>query len=180
MYWWGYETIRGKLTDLREERHGRSITRDGSGSRTRARSRSQSRENHVATLMDSFTAGALSGAFASLITTPFDVGKTRTQVFRDSAGKTLPSAAGGALAPEEQSMLRLLWHIGSNEGVSGLFRGWIPRTLKVAPACAIMISSYEIGKRAFRSMNERKERKLRHDGDDDNDNGNDNDNDEHS
>ena len=159
MYWWGYETIRGKLTDMREERHGRSITRDEHGSRTRARSRSQSRENHVATVMDSFTAGALSGAFASFVTTPFDVGKTRTQVFRDSASK---ASTGRTLAPEERSIPRLLWHIFSNEGMPGLFRGWIPRTLKVAPACAIMISSYEVGKRAFRSMNERKERKLKH------------------
>ena len=167
MYWWGYETIRGKLTDLREQRQGRSITRDGGSSRTRSRSRSQSRENHVATMMDSFTAGALSGAFASLITTPFDVGKTRMQVFRDSAATTLPRKPGVALAPEEQSILRLLWHIFSTEGTSGLFRGWIPRTLKVAPACAIMISSYEVGKRAFRSMNERKENQLRHHDDND-------------
>lgn len=157
MYWWGYETIRGKLTDLREERRGRSVSRDSTRSRTRARSRSQSRENHVATLMDSFAAGGLSGAFASVATMPFDVGKTRTQVFYDSSRK---AGASGALAPEEQSMMRLLWHIVSTEGVSGLWKGWIPRTLKVAPSCAIMISSYEVGKRAFRSMNERKERKL--------------------
>ncbi len=159
MYWWGYETIRGKLTDLREERHGRSLSRDTGGSRTRARTRSQSRENHVATLMDSFTAGALSGASASIITMPFDVGKTRTQVFRDIT-KAAPSATN-TVAPEEQSMMRLLWHIFSTEGASGLWRGWIPRTLKVAPACAIMISSYEVGKRVFRSMNERKEKKLK-------------------
>ncbi|RYP12843.1 hypothetical protein DL767_011068 [Monosporascus sp. MG133] len=161
MYWWGYETIRGKLRDLRDERHGRSLTKDTSAtSRTRSRSTSRSEENHMATLMDSFTAGALSGAFASIATMPFDVGKTRTQVFKDSAKKTAASA-DKALAPEEQSMMRLLWHIFSTEGASGLWRGWIPRTLKVAPACAIMISSYEVGKRVFRSMNERKERKLR-------------------
>jgi solute carrier family 25 protein 39/40 len=43
--------------------------------------------------------------------------------------------------------------------MAGLWRGWVPRTLKVAPACAIMISSYEVGKRAFRSVNERADRK---------------------
>jgi solute carrier family 25, member 39/40 len=159
MYWWGYETIRGKLTDMREGRRGRSLTRER-GSRTMARSRSQSRETHTATFMDSFTAGALSGAFASVVTTPFDVGKTRTQVYRDTANKNLPTP-GQARAPEEQRMVRLLWHIFNTEGFSGLWRGWIPRTLKVAPACAIMISSYEVGKRVFRSMNERQLRKQK-------------------
>lgn len=159
MYWWGYETIRGKLTDMREERRGRSLTRED-GPRSRVRSRSQSQENHTATFMDSFTAGALSGSFASIATMPFDVGKTRTQIYRDSARKGAASA-GQALAPEEQSMMRLLWHIFSTEGVAGLWRGWIPRTLKVAPACAIMISSYEVGKRVFRSINERNDEKAR-------------------
>ncbi|KAI5920693.1 mitochondrial carrier domain-containing protein [Camillea tinctor] len=161
MYWWGYEAVRGKLTDMREERRGRPLTQE-SGSRSRARQRSQSRENHTAVLMDSFTAGALSGGFASLVTTPFDVGKTRTQVYRDSAKKA-GSSAQGTLAPEEQSMIRLLWHIFRTEGAAGLWKGWIPRTLKVAPACAIMISSYEVGKRVSRSMNERQERKHHHD-----------------
>lgn len=159
MYWWGYETIRGKLTDMREERRGRSFTRED-GSRQRARSRSQSRENHTATFMDSFTAGAISGSFASVATMPFDVGKTRTQVFRDSARKTIANGEAVA-APEEQSMARLLLHIVKTEGVAGLWKGWIPRTLKIAPSCAIMISSYEVGKRAFRSVNEKAAKKQK-------------------
>ncbi|KAI0410084.1 mitochondrial carrier domain-containing protein [Xylaria palmicola] len=157
LYWLGYETIRNRLTDMREEHRGRSLSRDPSF-RSRERARSQSEENHTAVLVDSFTAGATSGAIASMVTMPFDVGKTRTQVFRDSAKKTATSA-GQALAPEEGNMARLLWHIFRTEGVAGLWTGWIPRTLKVAPACAIMISSYEVGKRVFRSVNERRERK---------------------
>lgn len=152
LYWWGYETIRAGLTDLREERRGRSLRR-GESPQT-ARRRSQSRENHMDTLSDSFTAGALSGTFASIVTTPFDVGKTRTQVYRDAPAGA-GAAAGRAHVPEEMNMVRLLWHIFRTEGVPGLWKGWIPRTLKVAPACAIMISSYEVGKRAFRGMNER-------------------------
>ncbi|KAI1323522.1 mitochondrial carrier [Xylariaceae sp. FL0255] len=155
MYWLGYETIRGKLTDWREQSRGRTISRDPA-SRSRDRARSQSEENHTAVLADSFTAGALSGAIASVATMPFDVGKTRTQVFRDSAKKFATSTA---LAPEESNMMRLLWHIFKTEGVAGLWMGWIPRTLKVAPACAIMISSYEVGKTVFRSYNERQARK---------------------
>lgn len=153
LYWWGYENIRGVLTEARMHARGRSLEVDGS--RTRARSRSQSRENQMATFTDSFIAGATSGAAASILTMPFDVGKTRRQVFKDGPP---PVGAEKVLAPEERSMMRFLWHIFREEGVSGLWRGWIPRTLKVAPACAIMISCYEMGKRAFRSMNEREDR----------------------
>ncbi|OAQ76495.1 mitochondrial carrier protein [Purpureocillium lilacinum] len=159
IYWWGYETIRAKLTDAREEKRGRSLTL--SDSPQQARLRSQSRENHTETFVDSFTAGAMSGAFASIVTMPFDVGKTRTQVYRDGSKSAVGDAA--AQAPEELSMVRLLTHIFKTEGLAGLWRGWIPRTLKVAPACAIMISSYEVGKRAFRGVNERAERKHKDD-----------------
>ncbi|KAK0746213.1 mitochondrial carrier domain-containing protein [Schizothecium vesticola] len=149
MYWLGYETIRGRLTDARERARGRDPIPSSSSSRAHARRRSQSRGNHTETFTDSFVAGAASGALASVATTPFDVGKTRTQVYRDA------TAAPHALAPEQRSMGRLLWHIFQAEGLAGLFKGWIPRTLKVAPACAIMISSYEVGKRSFRGVNER-------------------------
>jgi solute carrier family 25 protein 39/40 len=150
IYWWGYENIRGVLTEARMKSRGRSLEIDGS--RRRARSRSQSRENQSATFIDSFIAGATSGAAASIITTPFDVGKTRRQVFKESAPQ---GGAQRVLAPEERSMMRFLWHIFREEGAAGLWRGWIPRTLKVAPGCAIMISCYEMGKRAFRGVNER-------------------------
>lgn len=156
IYWWGYESIRGVLTEARERGRGRSLSGEGSRARAQARTRSQSRENHTATFTDSFIAGASSGAVASVITMPFDVGKTRRQVFVEPG---VQAGVERALAPEEKSMPRFLWHIFRTEGISGLFRGWIPRTLKVAPACAIMISSYEVGKRAFRSTNERAEKK---------------------
>jgi solute carrier family 25 protein 39/40 len=151
IYWWGYESIRGYLTDAREKSRGRSLDTDIP--RSRARSRSQSRENHTAAFTDSFTAGALSGAVASVLTTPFDVGKTRQQVFKDKSSSTKGELK--VLAPEERSMPRFLWHIFKEEGFAGLWKGWVPRTLKVAPACAIMISSYEVGKRMARSANER-------------------------
>ncbi|KAH7375899.1 solute carrier family 25 member 40 [Plectosphaerella cucumerina] len=156
IYWWGYEVIRGRLTDMRERGRGREL--EAPGARSISRRRSQSREKHTETFVDSFVAGAASGAIASIVTMPFDVGKTRTQVHRDVA-KTADGAAKAA-APEEGTMVRLLWHIFRTEGMAGLWKGWIPRTLKVAPACAIMISSYEIGKRAFRSMNEKARREA--------------------
>ncbi|RCI07983.1 hypothetical protein L249_7810 [Ophiocordyceps polyrhachis-furcata BCC 54312] len=153
LYWWGYETIRAKVTDLRESQRAPSSTPE---SRYESRLRCQQREGHADTFIDSFAAGALSGTFASISTTPFDVGKTRTQVYRDA-----PRGSGSAPAPESGNIVKLLWHIFKTEGVAGLWKGWIPRTLKVAPACAIMISSYEVGKRAFRGANERAARKSR-------------------
>lgn len=154
IYWWGYETIRGALTEIRDGKHEQSTLRYRE--RGQARLRSQSHENHTATFVDSFVAGASSGAIASMVTTPFDVGKTRQQIFKDA--HCGPPAANRVLAPEERSMPRFLWHIFKTEGLSGLWTGGTARVLKVAPACAIMISCYEVGKRTFRSVNERAER----------------------
>ncbi|MCJ1330886.1 hypothetical protein MMC10_007573 [Thelotrema lepadinum] len=170
LYWWGYEAVRNKLADVREMGRGRST--DLSEDRTRIRGQSRNRSNHTVTFVDSFMAGATSGAVASLVTTPFDVGKTRQQVYihandfsSDSASASKPgiqrsrgsaSAAPRELMPEERTMPRFLYHIFKTEGVAGLFKGWAARCLKVAPACAIMISSYEVGKKMARDVNEQK------------------------
>ncbi|KAG9476543.1 hypothetical protein GDO78_003209 [Eleutherodactylus coqui] len=43
--------------------------------------------------------------------------------------------------------------IVSENGFRGLFVGLSPRLIKIAPACAIMISTYEFGKSFFRNLN---------------------------
>ena len=43
--------------------------------------------------------------------------------------------------------------IYSQSGVRGLFTGLTPRLVKVAPACALMISTFEYGKRFFQRYN---------------------------
>ena len=170
LYWWGYEAVRNKLADVRER--GRGRTTDLSEDMTRIRSQSRSRSNHTVTFVDSFIAGATSGAVASVVTTPFDVGKTRQQVYvhandfssesASASNSRLQHPKGSAAAvmrelmPEERTMPRFLYHIFKTEGVPGLFKGWAARCLKVAPACAIMISSYEIGKKMARDVNEQK------------------------
>ena len=151
IYWWGYEAVRNALTNVRDSQaHVLG--------RPRANSRDQ--QDHTATFMDSFIAGAVSGAVASVITTPFDVGKTRQQVLeREPSWKVQAPASSSkskGLRPEELSMPRFLHQIWKEEGAAGLFKGWVPRCLKVAPACAIMISSYEVGKKMARRMNEKK------------------------
>ena len=159
IYWWGYEALRNALTDVRDRSRGRTL--DPGRSHTRVRNRSQSRENHTSTFVDSFIAGAASGAVAAVVTTPFDVGKTRQQVLKNSNEPSMTDATGKRLLrPEERSMPRFLYHILKEEGPAGLFRGWAARCLKVAPACAIMISSYELGKKMARSMNERRDGRV--------------------
>ncbi|CCG80718.1 putative Mitochondrial carrier protein [Taphrina deformans PYCC 5710] len=84
--------------------------------------------------LQSFISGGISGTFAALITTPFDVAKTKRQVLNRTTDGN-------------QSMWQLMKTIHAEEGLKGLWRGTIPRCLKVSPACAIMISSYEICQR---------------------------------
>lgn len=38
-----------------------------------------------------------------------------------------------------------------------LFSGFMPRVIKVAPACAVMISTYEFGKAFFQKVNRDRE-----------------------
>jgi solute carrier family 25 protein 39/40 len=147
---------KASLGDMRERRdRGRGLGLDEPRIRSTSRERAR---NHTATLIDSFIAGAVSGGVASFVTTPFDVGKTRRQVYLHSgdskaAAEAARSAASGVLRPEDRSMPRFLWHIFKEEGVAGLFKGVVPRIAKVAPACAIMISSYEMGKKMARDGN---------------------------
>ncbi|KAK5457254.1 Carrier protein, mitochondrial [Exophiala xenobiotica] len=162
IYWWGYEAMRNRLTDSREAASGHEL--DSQRSMTGGR-QSQAHESQMTTFVDSFLAGAGSGAIAAFVTTPFDVGKTRQQVYHH-AGDDAPSVIAakeftkqGKPIPEELSMPRFIYHIFREEGMAGLFRGWAARCLKIAPACAIMISSYEVGKKWARKVNEQKENK---------------------
>lgn len=92
------------------------------------------------TFTKAFIAGSIGGAIAAVATTPFDVGKTRRQID--------PNAVSS-----NSRMIPYMFHIIRNEGFPALFVGCVPRVLKVAPACAIMISSYEKGKKLFGEKN---------------------------
>uniref|UniRef100_A0A673J349 Solute carrier family 25 member 40 n=1 Tax=Sinocyclocheilus rhinocerous TaxID=307959 RepID=A0A673J349_9TELE len=97
-----------------------------------------------------FTAGALSGSFASVITLPFDVVKTKRQVELGEL-QTMKCDV-------HTSLIQHMKRIVAENGVSGLFAGFLPRLIKVAPACAIMISTYEFGKAFFHRYNQKKQR----------------------
>ena len=70
-----------------------------------------------------------------------------SSIHRSSSSSSWRSAEGAISG--NGSTPRVLHAIWQAEGWAGLFRGHSARVLKIAPACAIMISSYEAGKRAF-------------------------------
>lgn len=107
------------------------------------------------TLQFSLAAGAISGSIAAVTTLPFDVAKTHRQIELGERDLIEPAKKK---TPDTHSTLKLLKKIHRQNGVAGLFAGIIPRVIKVAPSCAIMISCYECGKQFFVKYNEDKSR----------------------
>nr|XP_018907001.1 PREDICTED: solute carrier family 25 member 40-like isoform X1 [Bemisia tabaci] len=91
--------------------------------------------------LNSFLGGSISGTIAAIITTPFDVAKTYKQIDLMDNG------------PKYVSTVSILKSIYQSSGVRGLFMGLIPRVVKVAPACAIMVAFFEYGKNFFQNHN---------------------------
>ncbi|GMM32928.1 Mtm1 protein [Saccharomycopsis crataegensis] len=110
----------------------------------------------------SFLSGSLSGTIAAIATNPFDVGKTRLQVAADEPADTagVRNTLIKRLRKKRPSMFKFLGDIAKNEGVGALYVGLTPRILKIAPSCAVMISSYEISKHYFAKQYYIQNRKL--------------------
>ena len=128
---------------------------------------------HVS-LSASFVAGGLAGAAATLLTMPLDVVKTRMQVAGVAqvagvvsgvvsgpllqsvagaagvAGVAAPAgggAVGGGVVGGGLSTAAMMARIARLEGPRALLAGTVPRLAKMAPSCAIMIASFEMGKK---------------------------------
>jgi len=98
----------------------------------------------VLTLVSSAT----SGGVAAFITTPFDVVKTRSQLDCMPASRKhgCRGTAGRAALGIWQTMALIL----REEGFRGLWTGTTPRIARVAPACGIMLGTYEMMKYTVR------------------------------
>jgi solute carrier family 25 protein 39/40 len=57
------------------------------------------------------------------------------------------TSGGSSVTTKSLPALQIARNIVETEGISGLWRGNTARCMKVAPACGIMISTYEAGKR---------------------------------
>mmetsp|Transcript_26838 Transcript_26838/g.56677 ORF Transcript_26838/g.56677 Transcript_26838/m.56677 type:complete len:534 (+) Transcript_26838:64-1665(+) len=118
-----------------------------------------------------FVSGAAAGSIAAAFTTPFDVVKTRRQMVIGQQQQQTATNKPSSLAMEtiacdhfglkeypkqkqqpQQQPLGTFGHMQQilrQEGIAGLWKGNVTRMVKVAPACAIMISCYEFGKLMF-------------------------------
>ncbi|KAK9861914.1 hypothetical protein WJX84_002442 [Apatococcus fuscideae] len=79
-------------------------------------------------LLANLVAGAVGGSAAAALTQPLDVVKTRAQLGHHG---------------RSTSVLQALRELAQEGGVRALFTGVTPRALKAAPACAIVLASYE-------------------------------------
>ncbi|KAI4384428.1 hypothetical protein MLD38_002587 [Melastoma candidum] len=87
---------------------------------------------------ETIAVGALSGGLAAIVTTPFDVMKTRMMTAR---GRSLP-----------MSMVAIT--ILRREGPLGLFKGAVPRFFWIAPLGAMNFAGYELARKAMMNKNQ--------------------------
>lgn len=99
-----------------------------------------------------FFCGSVAGSIAAFVTVPFDVVKTHQQI--ELGEKEIYT--DGKIQQRASNMTDIVRNIYKNHGLKGLFTGLMPRIFKVAPACAIMISTFEYGKQFFQKYNSQK------------------------
>lgn len=101
-----------------------------------------------------FVSGAVSGSIAALLTHPFDVVKTRlqTQGTQSESNGRLSGTLRGGSNRGSGSVWVAMQDIVKKEGSKGLWKGLSPRTAKVAPACGVMIASFEVVGRALADL----------------------------
>lgn len=126
IYWFGYETLKRRFLHL-----------------SAVEGHHHQQQQRIPALVCSFVAGACAGSLAAVVTLPFDVVKTHWQI----------ELGGGANGGRVGGVAAALSDIYRRSGVRGLFAGLSPRLVKVAPACAIMITTYETGKVVFAEYN---------------------------
>lgn len=95
-----------------------------------------------------FVGGGIAGGLAAAITCPFDVVKTHQQI--EFGEKFIYSANGQKKLTGTFDTVRNIYR---TSGFNGFFAGIVPRLFKVVTACAVMISTYEFGKKFFYDYN---------------------------
>lgn len=96
-------------------------------------------ETYYQNLLCNFVAGTIGGTVGTILNTPFDVAKTRIQNQIRKESKipwTLP----------------LLKNIASNEGFFALYKGFVPKVLRLGPGGGILLVVFETISGLFKKM----------------------------
>jgi len=89
-------------------------------------------QTYPATMCRNFFAGFVSGTVATILNTPFDVVKSRVQ-------NTLP----GQIRKYQYTIPSLL-KIANEEGVLALYKGFVPKLLRLGPGGGIMLVAFDL------------------------------------
>lgn len=148
-YWMGYEFIKDQLLIRNANENGYDI--DSYSSSTNNNDVNRKRKFLESRFGVSFVSGAAAGMFSTLITQPFDVIKTRRQSVLIGMGSDNQTSSNRAVMT--QTKLFAIWReIYRNEGMNGLYAGIGARMARVPLACAVMVSTYEVGKKLLQSQ----------------------------
>ena len=162
IYWLVVEPMRSRLLDLECQI---SSLRPSSSSDPQG---APVKPTQQQVLWANLISGGVSGALAAVLTTPFDVVKTRMQVSglstptrpNPSPQQSLPhsqpppsssSIISRSSSSPSQGAFSVFSQIWKEEGIRGLFTGVGPRAARTAPACAIVIATYETVKHALQA-----------------------------
>lgn len=129
IYWSSYEYIKRQMTSPHSHSH----------------------QDSSRLMWTSFVSGASSGMMAAAITHPFDLVKTRRQIeMYDLQAQNKSNPSNTRPASSTGDVFRTIIR---EEGYRGLSAGLAARMGKIAPACAIMITTYELAKAKFGQSN---------------------------
>eukprot|EP00128_Syssomonas_multiformis_P015467 Colp12_sorted_trinity150504_noHs@25596 len=92
-----------------------------------------------------FTAGAIAGTFGTILNTPSDVVKSRIQNQPRKHGVT----------PKYNWTLPAIATIAKEEGIAALYRGFIPKVVRLGPGGGILLVVFEKVSQFFREYNAR-------------------------
>jgi solute carrier family 25 2-oxodicarboxylate transporter 21 len=101
-------------------------------------------KNEKMTLFYNFIAGALAGTFGTMLNTPFDVVKSRIQ-----------NQTEGTI-PKYNWTLPSIKIIFMEEGFFALYKGFIPKVVRLGPGGGILLVVFEFVSKKLRQWKEKK------------------------
>ena len=95
-----------------------------------------------------FIAGTIGGSLGACFSTPIDVAKSRIQ---NTVSMSSTSSTAGTLETSVPWTIPTVMKIGRHEGIVGLYRGFVPKLLRLGPGGGLLLVTFETTKRYLES-----------------------------